>query len=199
MNFLAHAYLSFNDPGILAGNMISDFVKGKKQYGYPIMIQNGIRLHRSIDAFTDNHPSTKEINKFFHPTYRLYSGAFTDIVYDYFLANDQNEFESHKLLENFTRQTYMQLDQNIYALPLEFQNIYPHMRKHNWLYSYSNDFGIMKSFSGMAGRAKYIYESETAYAIFLKNKTFMHPFYEIFFPLLKQHALDTLNDLLNAD
>ena len=31
MNYLAHAYLSFNDPEILVGNMISDFVKGKKK------------------------------------------------------------------------------------------------------------------------------------------------------------------------
>ena len=31
MNYLAHAYLSFGDPDILAGNMISDFVKGKKK------------------------------------------------------------------------------------------------------------------------------------------------------------------------
>jgi acyl carrier protein phosphodiesterase len=30
MNYLAHAYLSFGEPDILAGNMISDFVKGKK-------------------------------------------------------------------------------------------------------------------------------------------------------------------------
>lgn len=30
MNYLAHAYLSFDEPEILVGNMISDFVKGKK-------------------------------------------------------------------------------------------------------------------------------------------------------------------------
>ncbi len=35
MNYLAHAYLSFNDPDVLAGNMISDFVKGKKKFDYP--------------------------------------------------------------------------------------------------------------------------------------------------------------------
>jgi acyl carrier protein phosphodiesterase len=30
MNFLAHAF-SFNEPGILTGNMINDYVKGKKK------------------------------------------------------------------------------------------------------------------------------------------------------------------------
>jgi acyl carrier protein phosphodiesterase len=42
MNFLAHAYLSFNNPEILVGNMISDFVKGSRQFQYPEAIQNGI-------------------------------------------------------------------------------------------------------------------------------------------------------------
>jgi acyl carrier protein phosphodiesterase len=39
MNYLAHAYLSFNEPGILTGNMISDFVKGKRKYDYSEIIQ----------------------------------------------------------------------------------------------------------------------------------------------------------------
>ncbi len=41
MNYLAHAYLSFGDPDILAGNMISDFVKGKKKFDYPGPDTNG--------------------------------------------------------------------------------------------------------------------------------------------------------------
>lgn len=104
MNFLAHAYLSFNDPDILAGNMISDFVKGKKQYEYSEGIRNGILLHREIDRFTDSHPATKAMMSFFRPSYRLYAAPLTDIVYDYFLANDKNVFSTEKDLEDFTLQ-----------------------------------------------------------------------------------------------
>ena len=46
MNYLAHAYLSFDDAEILTGNIISDFVKGKKKFDYPSRIQAGIKLHR---------------------------------------------------------------------------------------------------------------------------------------------------------
>ncbi len=65
MNYLAHAYLSFNQPEIFLGNMISDFVKGKTKFGYPPGIQNGIALHRAIDEFTDAHPATKKAAAFF--------------------------------------------------------------------------------------------------------------------------------------
>ena len=199
MNFLAHAYLSFGQPDILAGNMISDFVKGKKQYDYSPMIQKGIRLHRAIDTFTDEHPATKEINRFFRPAYRLYSGAFTDIVYDYFLANDKDEFESADNLEFFSRKVYTQLEQNMQALPLEFRAIFPHMRQHNWLYNYRTTEGIAKSFNGMVSRAKYMNESGTAYSIFINNLPAMQHFYQDFFPMLKIHAATTLEGLLNTD
>lgn len=103
MNFLAHAFLSFNDPDILTGNMISDFVKGKRKFDYPVAIQNGIYLHRQIDNFTDFHPATARAKEFFRPHYRLYSGAFIDIVYDHFLATDHKQFNQNNPLENFTK------------------------------------------------------------------------------------------------
>lgn len=97
MNFLAHAYLSFDDEGVLAGNMISDFVKGNKQFEYPESVRAGIKLHRSIDSFTDNHPATIAAKQVFRNDYRLYSGAFMDVAYDYFLANDPQEFSAESL------------------------------------------------------------------------------------------------------
>ncbi len=199
MNFLAHAYLSFNDPDILAGNMISDFVKGRKQYDYPTKIQKGIRLHRLIDSFTDAHPCTREIKEVFQPTYGLYAGAFTDIVYDYFLANDEREFSSPQALEGFTLLTYIQLQQSMPDLPEAFQHMFPYMREHNWLYNYRQPAGIMKSFNGMSQRAKYITESATAYSIFINNLSFIQPIYEVYFPLLKEYAFSSLQDLLKND
>jgi acyl carrier protein phosphodiesterase len=65
MNFLAHAYLSFGNDDLIIGNMISDFVKGKKRYDFPLPVQNGIELHRRIDAFTDAHAITSSSKKIF--------------------------------------------------------------------------------------------------------------------------------------
>src|SRR6476619_335472 len=100
MNYLAHAYLSFRQPEILVGNMISDFVKGKKKFDYSPAIQKSMALHRAIDDFTDSHPATIKAKQFFRPAYRLYAGAFIDVVYDHFLALDSNEFANEsELLE----------------------------------------------------------------------------------------------------
>jgi acyl carrier protein phosphodiesterase len=92
VNYLAHAYLSFGVPEIVVGNLISDFIKGRKKLEYPIRIQSGISLHRSIDSFTDGHPVTRQAKSYFRAVYGLYSGALTDVVHDHFLANDPMAF-----------------------------------------------------------------------------------------------------------
>ena len=88
MNFLAHAYLSFQHPGVTVGNMISDFVKGSKKDTLPYDVRQGVMLHRAIDAYTDSHEVIGSVKAFFRPHYRLYSGAIVDIIFDHFLATD---------------------------------------------------------------------------------------------------------------
>lgn len=195
MNYLAHAFLSFNQQDVLLGNMISDFVKGKKKYDYPSSIQVGIELHRAIDNFTDLHDSTKNMAAIFKPAYRLYGGAFADIVYDHFLANDTTQFASPDSLMEFTQSTYSQLSNNARYFPASFAAMFPYMRSQNWLYNYHQDWGIERSFAGLGRRAAYIPETATAYQLFLDNKDFFREQYDLFFRSVKIFAADTLQEL----
>lgn len=199
MNYLAHAHLSFGLPQVLVGNMISDYVKGKKQYQYSEAIQKGIRLHRSIDNFTDTHPVTREMKQVFKPAYGLYAGTFTDIVYDYFLANDNNEFATVQQLEAFSTGTYNILEEHISVLPAGFQSVFPYMKLHNWLFNYRHAWGIQKSFYGLVKRARYIDDPDTAFSIFTDKLPLLNKYYDEFFPLLKNHAEQTLEQLLHSD
>ena len=183
MNYLAHAYLSFNKPGILAGNMISDFVKGKKKYEYPEEILFGINLHRAIDDFTDLHPETKKAKQIFQPAYGLYSGAFMDIVYDYFIANDKDLFKTQSL-EKFSLDVYDTLDTYSHLFPPRFADMFPYMKKYNWLLNYRNTAGIQRSFEGLAHRASYMSDSMMAFDLFLANLEQFESAYQAFFPEL---------------
>jgi acyl carrier protein phosphodiesterase len=187
MNYLAHAYLSFGKPGILVGNMISDFVKGKKKFDYPGEIQQGIALHREIDRFTDTHSATKEAKEIFRSAYGLYSGAIMDVVYDHFLALDKNEF-TQESLKTFTDDTYETLDGFIDLFPEKFGMMFPYMKMHNWLYNYRYLPGIEKSLGGLVRRAKYLEESDTAYMLFTGHYEHLKKLYETFFPELKAMA-----------
>jgi acyl carrier protein phosphodiesterase len=194
MNFLAHAYLSFYDRDILAGNMISDFVKGKKQYDYTMRIHQGIMLHREIDHYTDTHSVVKKARSVFQDAYRLYSGAFIDIVFDHFLALDKNEFPEGAL-EKFCLLVYDSLDKSFPALPPVFQQLFPYMKQQNWLYNYRTAEGIERSFRGLVHRARFIHESNSAIKAFHKHYSFLSECYLDFFPGLKQYALLIFNAL----
>jgi acyl carrier protein phosphodiesterase len=190
MNLLAHAYLSFDRPEILAGNMISDYVKGKKKLLYTAGM-----LHRAIDKFTDEHEATKEAKKYFHDHYRLYSGAFVDIVYDHFLANDTKEFENEIMLNLFSRNTYKTLDTFKEIMPEKFTLMLPYMQTQNWLYNYRYKEGIERSFEGLVHRARYLTESATAFKLFNEHYNSLQQCYNQFFPLLKSFPIHTLNGL----
>lgn len=196
MNYLAHAFLSFNDPDILTGNMISDFIKGKTKFQYPLPVQKGIDLHRQIDNFTDFHATTAKAKEFFRPQYRLYSGAFIDIVYDHFLAIDNKQFENDGALEKFTHHTYRLLDNKTSYFPLPFQMMYPYMKEQNWLYNYRLKEGIRNSFGGLVHRAAYLNESAIAFSIFNDHYYELQNCYNEFFPELKSYVSERLRNLL---
>jgi acyl carrier protein phosphodiesterase len=191
MNYLAHAYLSFGDPDILAGNMISDFVKGKKKFDYPDRIQMGITLHRKIDEYTDTHPATRHAKQFLKDTAGLYAGSFVDIIYDHFLANDPYEFEEGALVV-FSRNTYTQLEDFEKWLPEKFQKFFFYMRTQNWLLHYRSTQGINQSFHGLCRRAKYIKDPEPVFEAFLTHYEELKMAYEFFFPHVKTFAYHEL-------
>ena len=198
MNYLAHAYLSFGIPEIAVGNLISDFVKGKKKLDYPETIQKGISLHRAIDTFTDSHEITRQAKVFFKPVYGLYAGALTDVVYDHFLANDLREFpdEGGSRLNAFAEKTYEQLAPFQALFPEKFARMFPYMRSQNWLYNYRYKQGIFNSFTGLSRRAAYMAPPETACQLFEDHYKELEACYTLFFPALKDFTFTTLQQLI---
>ncbi len=196
MNFLAHSYLSFNQTEILIGNMISDFVKGRKKFDYPAGVQHGIQLHRDIDTFTDDHAATREAKQFLKPAVGLYSGAFIDVVYDHFLANDQLEFSDEYLLEH-SMQTCQTLNEHYAILPEKFQRMLPYMTSQKWLYNYRNIWGIENSFGGVVRRAAYLTSSAEVFELFKTHYSSLQKCYNAFFPDVKAFAIFKMKQLLN--
>jgi acyl carrier protein phosphodiesterase len=208
VNYLAHAYLSFGIPEITVGNLISDFIKGKKKFDYPPAIQRGIALHRSIDTFTDAHAITRRAKGVFRPVYGLYAGALVDVAYDHFLANDPGTFGAGGAaaapgagpdpgvgLKAFAQKTYEQVGAWQAFFPERFARMFPYMRAQDWLYNYRYREGIFNSFAGLARRAAYMPEPAAACRLFEEQYEELEACYQEFFPLLKDFAFETLGGL----
>ena len=199
MNYLAHAYLSFNDPDILIGNMISDYIKGKHQYEYSPDIQKGIRLHRFIDHYTDHHPATKVAAKLMSKAVGRYGNALTDVVYDHFLANDIQEFKTEADLNNFAQNTYKILEERKMELPEVFRLILPNIQENNWLYNYRKPEGIEKSFKGVRYRSTHLKSTDSAFSLFEMEYEFLKECFYSLWTDLKPATYQEFQKLLNTE
>ena len=188
MNFLAHSYLSFSEEQ-LVGNMIADFVKNRDVARLPESIQKGIKLHRAIDTFTDAHPLIHEAKAPFRPLVRLYSGAFVDVAFDYFLANDTTE-NSQREWQEHSREVYAVLRRYEEFLPEVFKKVLDKMQQDDWLNNYRNEWGIEYSFRNVVNKAQFLDKTTNVFPTFLANKDFLREKYEIFFPEIKSFAQD---------
>ena len=97
MNFLAHCALAQDASecwtegnalrnGLLAGAILADFGKGRIDTRLPSELQAGIRLHRRIDAFTNQHELIRSTCASFPADLRRYAPIFLDILGDYYLS-----------------------------------------------------------------------------------------------------------------
>ncbi|MBF2707701.1 acyl carrier protein phosphodiesterase [Flavobacterium soyangense] len=153
MNFLAHIYLSGDNDLIKIGNFMADGIHGKHFDIFPMEIQKGIILHRSIDTFTDAHPIFRQSTKRLHANYHHYSGIIVDIFYDHFLAKNWSNYSDEKL-EDFSERFYQSLRDNYDDLTPKTQKMMPYMIDYNWLLSYQTIEGIESVLAKMDTRMK---------------------------------------------
>jgi len=187
MNYLAHIYLSGNNIELMIGNFIADAVKGRALERYSIDIQKGIKLHHSIDHFTDTHDIVKKSKKRLWGKYRHYNAVIVDIFYDHFLAKNWKNHHPLKL-EEFTNNSYNTFTDNLHVFPDKMQLFYNHMVKNNWLYNYQFVEGIKMVMGGMAKRTTFKSGMENSTEDLLKYYDEFEYEFESFFPLLKQYT-----------
>ncbi|SDS16748.1 Acyl carrier protein phosphodiesterase [Polaribacter sp. KT25b] len=153
MNFLAHLYLSQNNPNIMIGNFIADHIRGNNYEEYSKEIQQGILLHREIDTFTDAHKIVRKSKRRLHERYRHYDGVIIDIFFDYFLAKNWADYSAIPL-DVYTNAINLFFDEISSELPLKSQQFIKYMIEYNILFNYQFQDGIEKVLNGMNNRTK---------------------------------------------
>jgi acyl carrier protein phosphodiesterase len=185
MNFLAHLYLSGDDPEIKIGNFIGDFVKGRNlRDRYPPGVARGIELHRSIDEFTDLNEVVQQSKDRLRPKYRHYSGVIVDVFYDHFLASLWPNYHQEPL-ETFAKNSYRLIRETEIELPRQVGYMLKYMERGNWLVNYAKVDGIDQALTGMSHRTPYESKMDEASVDLEKNYDEYKDEFEAFFPQLK--------------
>ncbi|MDR6233688.1 ACP phosphodiesterase [Pseudomonas oryzihabitans] len=149
MNYLAHLHLGGPGREDRLGSLYGDFVKGSPD-AWPAGIAAGIRLHRRIDVYTDEHPQVAQAKARLPATRRRVSGLLVDVFFDHCLARLWHDY-AEQSLPSFVADCYRTLLDEP-ELPPRLARIAPVMARQDWLGSY-RDFAVLERVvEGMARR-----------------------------------------------
>ncbi|BCB61746.1 ACP phosphodiesterase [Halomonas sp. A020] len=147
MNFLAHAWLAQpGDDGFLYGNLIADGVKGSDLSGWSPSVAGGIRHHRRVDAWVDQHPSVLLAKRRAPKTQRRYAGIALDIVWDHFIARQHAGAEQSALVERCYRLL------SAWPAPQRLSTMMPVLVEQDWLRRYADFDFTCRAVSGIGQR-----------------------------------------------
>lgn len=194
MNYLAHIYLSGDNPYVQIGNFMGDAVKGRKYESYSTDLKKGILLHRQIDSFTDQHAIVRQSKRRLNSKYGHYAGVLIDIFYDYFLAFNWGDYHKEPL-PLFIQDFYTILDQNKNSLPDKIKSMAPMLIQQNWFGNYNNLDGITRVLKGMENRIEKRAPLSDGVQDLMEHHEALYTDFKTFFPLLVTHSKEVLKTL----
>ena len=151
MNFLGHLYLSGDDPQVIVGNFMGDGVKGRDLDRFPPRIREGIRLHRAIDSFTDQHPLARRGRNRLRPHAGRWSGVVLDIFFDHVLAVEWHDLHDEPF-DSFVERMYGLLPLYREHMPPRIRHMLPYLIGGDWLRSFATLDGVAWALDGLSRR-----------------------------------------------
>lgn len=142
MNFLAHCLIGARAaesarPELIVGGFFGDFIKGPLPAELPSELALGVRLHRRIDAYSNEHPGIRTSCARFPQPLRRMAPIFVDIIADHCLARQWAEFSAEPI-SAFTQRTYVQISGHLHWLSAGGQRFFHYMSREDLLASYQH-------------------------------------------------------------
>ena len=190
MNYLFHLYLSGDDPDILTGNFMGDFVKGPLGDAYPPPLRRGIELHRRIDSFAQNHPQFTRSRLRLGREFGLYRGILVDLFYDHFLATGWAEFSKEPLAAYLLRARGI-VEARRSSLPERLQGIVPVIFE-DMIPSYLEVEGVGRALARMSKRVRRENPLALGGRELTRHYRELHEDFREFLPAARQFAADLL-------
>jgi len=188
VNYLAHAWLSGGDEGVMVGNFIADHIRGNKFEAYPETVIQGIILHRAIDDFTDQHVCFRKTKRHFYQEFNRHSGILTDIYFDYLLARNFKKYTGLEL-EVFSGNAYQVYAANLNLIPETAQRFFQYVIKHNIYVSYASIEGISTVLKHLSHRIGHGVELDKSLSYFLEAEQDIQTEFDYFLSELRMQFM----------
>jgi len=153
VNFLAHALLAGDDPALIVGGVVGDWIKGTLPGKLPPDLARGVALHRAIDTHAETHPAFCRSRARISASRRRYAGVLVDMFYDHLLASVWS-IKHVQPLPEFCSDIYLHIERRMGDLPEVAHPALHMMAREDWLSSYADIEGIADVLARMSRRAR---------------------------------------------
>jgi acyl carrier protein phosphodiesterase len=189
MNYIAHIHIAQHTDTSMVGNFLGDFVKGSELQYLPADLELGIRLHRSVDVFTDQHPAIIALKTTFPPGIRRMAGIAIDIYFDHLLLKHWHLF-SKQAYQHTLGSFYQQLHACPIAISPRYAMLKQSLLKEQWLEHYIDETTCLRAFKSIETRLKKrVTFALQASEFLLKNHQQALQVFLNFYPQLLSHAV----------
>lgn len=184
MNYLGHLFFSNDDVELMYANIYGDFVKGSRLCHHPEIVQKGVKLHRQIDSYIDNHEKVLRLKKNLSGDLPKVSGIAIDLYFDHLLAINWNNYRAESL-EKFTAEFYNYEFNSNHFTDQNFQYLVGKIKKDNWLYQYQYTHGLEFACKGLSKRISF------------KNELWKAPeIFNVYRPEIEDTFIDFMQDAI---
>lgn len=188
MNFLAHLHLASKANSSLTGNLLADFVRGNPNDRWSATIVAGIRLHRRIDALTDQLPEVLQAKTLFRPATRRVAPIALDVIWDHFLAKQWHHYSPQCSLARFCQQAEQAIEPTLLTTPQKFQELNRLIWRQRWLERYAEPEQMARVLQQMANRRPRLASLADCYQDFVDCYPQLQQLFSQFYPQLVQLA-----------
>ena len=180
MNYLAHTLLSKAPIDYRLGNLLADPLKGRAWEKATPLHQEGMKMHKIIDAYTDVHPCVRASQSRLGER-RYLKGVIIDIVYDHFLSQHWERYVEQDI-ELYIKVFYTEASENLQQMPDKAVDFVQSLINYNVLMSYQDFSNLENTFRRIDQRlSARLRAKETASS---------------YFPVIKKHYGAIENDFL---
>ena len=197
MNYLAHIFLSKDHIEYQLGNLLADPLKGKAWADSHPLLLEGMKMHKTIDKFTDRHPLVKQSkSRLKHKGYL--KGVVIDVVYDYMLSK---HWDSYSLtpLKIFIETFHHNAIEQIKTYPKKAHDFVNKIITHDALLTYGTVEGLELTFNRidkrLSERIRAKESMQDYMGIVIEQLDEIEKDFQVFFPQLIRHVAHNENHL----
>ena len=154
MNYLAHVFLAPDSADARVGSILGDFTRGVDLSTLPHSVKQGVRHHRAVDSFTDQHPDVLVSKQLFSRQRRRFAGIALDILYDHFLLKHWEMFSDFDQ-EAFISGIYKELQDREHLMPDQMSRVTRSIVWNDWFGSYKDLDNIGYALDRVARRIRF--------------------------------------------